>query len=65
MTPLIKIKLLINEKIEILGVYGPGENVSLINVKLLNIKNKNNNVNIENLRTINGVTRERNRRILS
>ncbi|ESN94358.1 hypothetical protein HELRODRAFT_164187 [Helobdella robusta] len=40
---------------EIYGVYDSGSNVSLINSKLLKLKNENNNVNEQNLVTINGV----------
>ena len=54
--PLIKVKLVLNKKVEIFGIYDSGSNVSLINSKLLKINNKalsysKNN----NLKTINGV----------
>lgn len=55
MTPLIKIKLLLNKEMEIDGVYDSGSNVSLINSKLLKIRSKRNGQNEENLVTINGV----------
>lgn len=56
MPPLIKVKLLLNKKIEILGIYDSGSNVSLINSKLLKIKNKDLNYsNNTSLKTINGV----------
>jgi len=42
--------------LEIFGIYDSGSNVSLINSKLIKIKNrKPNNINNANLRTINGV----------
>ena len=56
-TPLIKVKLLINDKLEIYGVYDSGSNVSFINFKLLKLKNKKNSVNEKNLITINGVNK--------
>lgn len=55
MTPLIKVKLLLNDKLEIYGVYDSGSNVSLINSKLLKLKNKKNSLNEESLVTISGV----------
>lgn len=55
MPPLIQIKLLINDILEVSGIYDSGSNVSLINVKLLNIKHKkSNNIEMVNLKTING-----------
>lgn len=56
MPPLIKIKLILNGKVEVLGVYDSGSNVSLINSKLLRTYH-NNNTNLPNpkLKTINGV----------
>lgn len=55
---MIKVKVLLNDTIEVDGIYDPGSNVSLINSKLLKL-NKNemsmsNNGNA-NLKTINGV----------
>lgn len=55
MTPLINVKLLLNDKLEIHGVYDSGSNVSLINSKLLKIRGEGNNLNEANLVTINGV----------
>lgn len=55
MPPLIKIELLLNDTLRIHGIYDSGSNVSLINAKLLNIRKKNtNNIQVANLRTING-----------
>jgi len=54
--PLIKIKLLLNDTLEISGIYDSGSNVSLINAKLLKKKQKEKNERqVVNLRTINGV----------
>lgn len=54
--PLIKIKLLLNKKVEVFGIYDSGSNVSLINSKLLKINNKELSYsNNTNLKTINGV----------
>lgn len=53
MTPLIKVKLLLNNELEIDGVYDSGSNVSLINAKLLKLKG--NCTNEADLITINGV----------
>lgn len=55
MPPLIRIKLLLNNKTEVSGIYDSGANVSLINSKLLKIKDKKiNDSKSVNLRTING-----------
>lgn len=56
MPPLINIKLVINDTLEVLGIYDSGSNVSLINSKLLHLKNQpeDNQTNV-NLKTINGV----------
>lgn len=56
MSPLIRIRLVLNKNIEAFGVYDSGSNVSLINSRLLKIKNKKS-INSEsiNLKTINGV----------
>lgn len=55
MTPLIKVKLLLNNELEIYGVYDSGSNVSLINSKLLKLKTKKNSLNEKKLVTISGV----------
>ena len=56
MPPLIKVKLVLNKKTEVFGVYDSGSNFSLINSKLLKISDKNkSNFNISNLKTINCV----------
>ena len=55
MTPLINVKLLINDTLAIDGIYDSGSNVSLINSKLLKLKGKGNSLNEANLVTINGV----------
>lgn len=56
MPPLIKVKLLLNDTLNISGIYDSGSNVSLINAKLLKIQPKENTSNIQtvNLKTING-----------
>lgn len=55
MPPLIKIKLLVNNTLDISGIYNSGSNVSLINSKLLNLRKKEKfNLQTVNLRTING-----------
>lgn len=46
---------MINNETEVLGVYDSGANISLINLKLLTIKNKKGNNNQICLKTINGV----------
>lgn len=56
MPPLIKTRLVLNGDLEIYGIYDSGSNVSLINSRLLKIKNNNNGISGNtNLRTINGV----------
>lgn len=54
---MITVKLIINDKLQINGVYDSGSNVSLINSKLLKLKKNENNTytNEANLITINGV----------
>lgn len=53
---MIKIKLVLNENVEVFGIYDSGSNVSLINSKLLKIKNEETGLsNKTNLKTINGV----------
>lgn len=60
MSPLIKVKLLLNDTLEVTGVYDSGSNVSLINAKLLKIQKKENeNMQIVNLKTINGEKKTR------
>lgn len=56
MTPLIKIKVTFNNTLDILALYDSGSNVSLINSKILKLKNNNKNEpKSSNLKTINGV----------
>lgn len=56
MPPLIKVKLVLNKKVEVFGIYDSGSNVSLINSRLLKINNKElSSSNNTNLKTINGV----------
>lgn len=58
MPPLIRIKLILNDTLEIFGIYDSGSNVSLINSKLLKLKNgKEKDKKSANLRTINGVSK--------
>lgn len=45
------------DKLEIFGIYDSGSNVSLINSKLLKLKDNKNSSNNANLITINGVKR--------
>lgn len=53
---MIKIKLVLNKNVEVFGIYDSGSNVSLINSKLLKIKNEETGLsNKTNLKTINGV----------
>lgn len=53
---MIKVRLLLDDKLEIFGVYDSGSNVSLINSKLLKLKKEQvNSSNNANLITINGV----------
>lgn len=54
-TPLIKIKLLLEDKLEIQGTYDPGSQVSLINSRLIKIEGKKNDVNKIYLKSVNGV----------
>lgn len=49
------IKLQINEKFNLKGIYDPGSQISLINSKLLKLKGADNGSNKANLATINGV----------
>lgn len=56
MPPLIRIKVILDNKLEIFGIYDSGSNVSLINSRLLKLKDKETNDSRKtNLRTINGV----------
>ena len=54
-TPLIKIKLLIEDKLEVSGVYDSGSQISLINSRLIKVKEKIENVNTAYMKTVNGV----------
>lgn len=53
MTPLIKIKVLLDNTLEVDGIYDSGSNVSLINSRLLKTKQKP--ITNTTLKTINGV----------
>lgn len=56
MPPLIRIKLVLNYKLEIFGIYDSGSNVSLINARLLKLKDERiKDSENTNLKTINGV----------
>lgn len=56
MTPLIKVKVLLNDSLEVNGIYDSGSNVSLINSKLLKIhKNSLSSTKNSNLKTTNEV----------
>lgn len=60
MAPLIKIRLVLNNSLEVFGIYDSGSNVSLINSRLLKLNDKRTrNSKKSNLRTINGVKRTR------
>lgn len=53
---MIKVKVLLNDTLEVNGIYDSGSNVSLINSRLLKIKKEQiSNTNNTNLKTINGV----------
>lgn len=53
---MIKIKVLLNDTLEVNGIYDSGSNVSLINSRLLKTKKKQiSNTGNTNLKTINGV----------
>lgn len=54
---MIKVKVLLEGKLEVNGTYDPGSQVSLINSKLLKIKNEIEDVNKIFLKTVNGVTK--------
>ena len=56
MPPLIKVKLLINDDLQVAAIYDSGSNVSIINAKLLKIRQTKpiNDLNTVNLKTING-----------
>ncbi|XP_069362102.1 putative autophagy-related protein 11 [Maniola hyperantus] len=54
-TPLIKIKLLLENKLEVSGIYDSGSQISLINSRLIKVKEKKDNVNIAYMKTVNGV----------
>lgn len=53
---MIKVKILLEEKLEVNGTYDPGSQVTLINSKLVKIKEKTEDVNKIFLKTVNGVT---------
>lgn len=53
---MIKVEILLEEKLKVNGTYDPGSQVSLINSKLIKIKNKTKDVNKILLKTVNGVT---------
>lgn len=54
--PLIRIKLRLNDTLDISAIYDSGSNVSLINAKLLKFKQRKTNfIQTGNLRTINSV----------
>lgn len=56
MPPLIKIKLTLNNTLDAFGIYDSGSNISLINSKLLKLKDEEiNNAQTVKLTTINGV----------
>jgi len=55
--PLIQIKLLLNDTLNISGIYGSGSNVSLINA--IKPKEFASNIQIVNLKTINGETKQK------
>lgn len=56
LTPLIKVKVLLNETLEVNGIYDSSSNVSLINSRLLKMKKKQtSDISNTNLKTINGV----------
>lgn len=55
---MIKIKVRLNNTLDVLGLYDSGSNVSLINSKILRLKNDNpSESKSSNLKTINGVKR--------
>lgn len=56
MPPSIKVKVVLNKKVELFGIYDSGSNVSLINSRFLKINNQIlSYFNNTNLKTINGV----------
>ncbi|GLV46046.1 hypothetical protein CBL_05133 [Carabus blaptoides fortunei] len=54
-TPLIKLKMLVENKIEIMETYDPGSQVSLINSKWIKIKDNSDDVNKIFLKSVKGV----------
>lgn len=53
---MIKVKVLLNDTLEVNGIYDSGSNVSLINSRLLKMKKEQiSNTNNTKLKTINGV----------
>lgn len=55
MPPLIELKIILNDTLEVSAIYDSGSNVSLINSKFVYLKPKNDNMQKTSLRTINGV----------
>lgn len=53
---MIKVKILLEDKLEVNGTYDPGSQVSLISPKLIKIKKETEDVNKIFLKTVNGVT---------
>lgn len=53
---MIKVKILLEDELEVNGTYDPGSQISLINPKLIKIKYKTQDVNKIFLKTVNGVT---------
>lgn len=53
---MIKVKILLEGKLEVNGTYDPGSQVSLINSKLVKLKQQTEDVNKIYLKTVNGVT---------
>ena len=49
--------MLLEEKLELEGIYDPGSQVSLINAKWIKIKNKEADMNKILLKTVNGVNK--------
>lgn len=56
MTPLIRVKIRLNDTLDTFGLYDSGSNVSLINSRIVKLKNeKLNEPKSSGLKTINGV----------
>lgn len=60
MTPLIEIKVMLNDSLELNGVYDSGSNVSLINSRLLK-KTKINEINNTDNRVLKTISGDRKR----